>query len=171
MIFFQHFAQILTSNTTSKNFDFAHLIYFLIFNRHSFLELWIRINFFICIIYFSVNFFFTILKAKSIFETKMYVGALTLINMMSFFFDLHLSFFVDLCDISFKTYWFIRAVEALMSFLLIFVKLFVCKIRGTNCIKYNTWIIDWLIKTWWLRSYSKCSIFIKTNEDAEKKRN
>ena len=74
--------------------------------------------FFVRTIYLDVNLFFTIFRAKSVFETGIRAGALTLINMVPLFLGLHLSFIADLCGMLLKTYRFIHAAGVSMLFLL-----------------------------------------------------
>jgi hypothetical protein len=95
-----------------------HLIYSLFLNRHYLIDSWTRLNFLLRVIYFDVNEFFVDFKVKSIFEAEVRADTLTLINMISLFLRLHLSFLVDLLDVSLEIYRFIHEIETLMSFLL-----------------------------------------------------
>jgi hypothetical protein len=95
-----------------------HLIYSLFLNRHYLIDSWTRFDFLLRVVYFDVNEFFVSFKVKSIFEAEIRVDTLALINMISLFFELHLSFLADLLNVSLEIYWSIHETEALMSFLL-----------------------------------------------------
>lgn len=95
------------------------LIYPQFLHHHQFLDPWTWADVLIQLTYIIINIFCISFQIFFISETGLRAGNLSLLNMISLFFDSHLSFLADLLHISLSTYCCIHCSTDLMSFILL----------------------------------------------------
>ena len=98
---------------------FRYLTYSLIVRRHRLLRPWSPADVLLQLLYISLNVFCVTFRVTSFDETKDRAGTLSIINMTPLFFDLHLSFLIDLLGLSLSNYRRIHRFARIMSFALV----------------------------------------------------
>ncbi len=104
---------------------FKYLIYLFIVRRHRSLDSWTLVDVLLQLLYISLNVFCVTFRVTSFNEVEDRAEILSIINMMSLFFDLHLSFLVNLLSLSLFSYRRIHFFAEIMSFALVTLHLFV----------------------------------------------
>ncbi len=102
-----------------------YLIYSLVVQRHRLLRSWSSVDILLQLLYISLNVFCVIFRVTFFDEAKDRTETLSIINMTSLFFDLHLSFLADLLDLSLFNYRRIHRFAGIMSFALVALHIFV----------------------------------------------
>ncbi len=95
-----------------------HLVYSLLLRWHRLLRPWTRAQMTFQLIYLEGNVFCTCFKVSTASEATTRARNLSLINMMSTYFEFHLSFICDLLDVSLPLYRLFHASTEIMSDLL-----------------------------------------------------
>ncbi len=99
-------------------FTFKHLTYSYFLNHHWLLNSWSWINVMIQLIYITINVFCFSFRVFMISKADLQVENLSLVNMISLFADVHLSFLTDLLESSLNSYWRVHRLTRLMTFAL-----------------------------------------------------
>lgn len=95
-----------------------HLVYFLLLRQHRLLRSWTHAQMIFQLIYLEDNVFCTCFKISTASEATTCARNLLLINMMSMYFEFHLSFICNLLDVSLLLYHFFHASIEIMFILL-----------------------------------------------------
>ncbi len=95
-----------------------HLVYSLLLRRHRLLRPWTCAQMIFQLIYLEGNVFCTCFKISTASEATTRAKNLSLINMMSTYFEFHLSFICDLLDVSLLLYRLFHASTEIMFVLL-----------------------------------------------------
>jgi len=97
---------------------FKHLTYSYFLNCHWLLSSWSWINVLIQLIYIMINVFCLSFRVFMIFKADLQVENLSLVNMISLFANIHLSFLTDLLEFSLNSYQRVHRLTRLMTFTL-----------------------------------------------------
>ena len=98
-----------------------HLLYSQVLRRHDFLESWTRAYIFSHLLYLIVNIFCSTFEVFLIKELNNRTRTMSLINMISAYFDYHLSFISDILDLFILDY---RRIHASIEVMFVFLDLF-----------------------------------------------
>ena len=89
---------------------FHYLVYFNVVHRHYFLDFWSRYNLKLRFMYVIINIFCDALKIQSIFKASLKIDVFFFINLISFYFDEHIDFLVDVFELFVKFYHAIHII-------------------------------------------------------------
>lgn len=94
---------------------YKHVLLSVIVQRHRFLESWTQAHVSSQLIYSMMNILCLIFQASNVTQVSVCAEHLSLINMMSIYFECHLSFICDILDLFLSTYHDFHASTEIMS--------------------------------------------------------